>query len=519
MSFLASLSITQRLFAVAVLIGLAFAASAAVTVSRMNDVSRLAESTAQQRIPQLAHVAALELNVTRVSLQLRHAILSRTPTEMAETLADVTAKRAIIDRHLKDYEAGLFTPSGRERFAKVQPVIAEFWRVGEENLALIQAGRKEEAFAFLVDRTIPARNRLLEQLSDTVKYQHAALDQDLDAVSESATQVGRLVLVVSVAAVALLAGLSWHVGALIRRRMSLARNVAERVRDGDLTTQVTDPCRDEVSPLLAALGQMQSRLSEVVGAVRGHAERVASASAVIASGHQDLSSRTEQQASALEQTAATMEELGTTVRHNAGQAGQADGLAQGARAVAVKGGEVVGEVVETMRGISESSRRIAEINATIDGIAFQTNILALNAAVEAARAGEQGRGFAVVAGEVRSLAQRSAEAAKQIKSLIHDSTQRVDRGMGLADDAGRTMREVVTNIAKVTDMVAAISTASAEQSSGVNQVGEAVVQMDRVTQQNAALVQQGVAAAEGLRGQADELVAAVSVFRLPAGVH
>jgi methyl-accepting chemotaxis protein len=248
--------------------------------------------------------------------------------------------------------------------------------------------------------------------------------------------------------------------------------------------------------------------------VRTSAENVSLASAEIAKGNNDLSERTEQQASALEQTAASMEELGSTVHHNADNARKAGELASAASVVAIKGGDVVGQVVETMKGINDSSRQIADIISVIDGIAFQTNILALNAAVEAARAGEQGRGFAVVASEVRSLAQRSAQAAKEIKELISASVERVGRGTTLVDQAGSTMQEIVSSVKRVSDIMAEISAASTEQSSGVQQVGDAVTQMDQGTQQNAALVEESAAAASRLSSQAVELVQAVAVFRL-----
>ncbi len=292
-----------------------------------------------------------------------------------------------------------------------------------------------------------------------------------------------------------------------------AAGVARAVAEGDLSTAITLRHGDTHS-LLAHLQTMQRGLADAVLRVRQGSEFVASASTQIAQGNQDLSSRTEQQASALQETAATMEQLGSTVRHNADNARQASQLAQGASTVALKGGEVVGEVVQTMKGINDSSRRIADIIGTIDGIAFQTNILALNAAVEAARAGEQGRGFAVVAGEVRNLAQRSAEAAKEIKALITASVERVEHGSALVDRAGQTMGEIVEAIRRVTDIVGEISAASSEQSNGVAQVGQAISQMDRGTQQNAALVEESAAAAENLKLQAQQLVQAVAVFKL-----
>ncbi|WP_420475154.1 methyl-accepting chemotaxis protein [Noviherbaspirillum sp. ST9] len=292
-----------------------------------------------------------------------------------------------------------------------------------------------------------------------------------------------------------------------------AAAVARRVAGGDLSAPITVTSGDADS-LMAQLKAMQESLVSVVGDVRRNSDGVATASAEIAQGNADLSARTESQASALEETAASMEELSGTVKQNADSAHQANQLALNARTVAVQGGEVVAQVVDTMKGINDDSRRIAEIISVIDGIAFQTNILALNAAVEAARAGEQGRGFAVVASEVRSLAGRSADAAKEIKTLIGASVARVEHGAALVDQAGCTMTEVVSAIKHVTDLMAEINAASNEQSMGVAQVGEAVQQMDQVTQQNAALVEEMAAASDSLRSQAEELVQAVSVFNL-----
>ncbi|CAN7705654.1 methyl-accepting chemotaxis protein [Acidovorax sp. LjRoot118] len=296
--------------------------------------------------------------------------------------------------------------------------------------------------------------------------------------------------------------------------LAQAVQLSNAVAQGDLRGTATAHGTDEVGQLMAALVQMRRQLTDVVSQVRGGSEGVATASAQIAQGNNDLSARTESQASALEETAASMEELSSTVRQNADSARQASALAGNARTIAVQSGDVVTQVVQTMQDISASSKKIADIIGVIDGIAFQTNILALNAAVEAARAGEQGRGFAVVASEVRSLAGRSAEAAREIRTLIHASVERVEQGNLLVERAGGTMHEVVAAIGRVNDIMGEISAASHEQSLGVAQVGEAVTQMDQATQQNAALVEEMAAAASSLQGQAEELVQVVSVFRV-----
>ncbi len=296
---------------------------------------------------------------------------------------------------------------------------------------------------------------------------------------------------------------------------TLAATAARAVAQGDLTVHIQVESGDRRS-IVAALQEMQTRLAEVVGKVRLGSDSVASASAEIAHGNNHLSVRTEQQASALEETTASMEELSLIVNKNAESARKASQLALNASSVAVRGGEVVAQVVDTMKGINDASHKISDIIGVIDGIAFQTNILALNAAVEAARAGEQGRGFAVVASEVRLLAGRSADAAKEIKTLISASVERVEKGTALVDQAGTTMTEVVSSIRLVTDTMVEINTASKEQASGFAQVGEAVIQMDRATQQNAALVEEMAAAASSLKSQASELVHTVAVFKLCA---
>jgi methyl-accepting chemotaxis protein-1 (serine sensor receptor) len=356
-----------------------------------------------------------------------------------------------------------------------------------------------------------AASELLDQVGDKIMAGTAV------AVAGARTAAGRaivlslsLMLVVSVAGV--LVGVM--ISRSLTRRIDEARRVAETVAAGDLTSHIVVDSTDEVGQLLSALKAMNASLIQVVGTVRASSDSIATGSAQIATGNADLSQRTEEQASNLQQTAASMEELSSTVKSNADTARQATQFAISASAVAEKGGSVVGQVVNTMEAISASSKKISDIIGVIDGIAFQTNILALNAAVEAARAGEQGRGFAVVAGEVRSLAQRAAAAAKEIKSLINDSVEKVEAGSLQVGEAGRTMDDIVMQVRRVNDLIAEISHATGEQTQGISQVSDAVTQLDHVTQQNAALVEESAAAAESLSNQAGKLVDAVSVFRL-----
>ncbi|MEO5690342.1 MAG: methyl-accepting chemotaxis protein [Burkholderiaceae bacterium] len=353
--------------------------------------------------------------------------------------------------------------------------------------------------------------RLLGEAQKKIAADSAAVSEQASTDAKRATVVSLILMVVMCA---FGVGVGVWFSRCITRPVDRALEMSRAIAQGDLTVAVTITGNDEFAQLLGELQRMQGSLGEVVNSVRRNSESVAIASAQIATGNNDLSARTEQQAAALEETAASMEQLGSTVTQNAENARQANQLALGASSVAQRGGDVVGQVVETMKGINDSSRRIADIIGVIDGIAFQTNILALNAAVEAARAGEQGRGFAVVASEVRSLAQRSAAAAKEIKALISTSVERVGQGTVLVDQAGETMAEIVTAIRQVTQIMSEISSASTEQSSGVTQVGDAVAQMDQATQQNAALVEESAAAAESLKTQAQELVRVVSVFKL-----
>ena len=408
-------------------------------------------------------------------------------------------------------------PSGEarslvEKFSVAHAEMGQGYRKGFE--AFKAAGFDPAAGDATVQGLDRAPSKLLDDAGDKIAAGSAAISAQASAEGQRAT-LASLVLMLVVCCVVLFGGVLFS--RTITRPIRQAVEVARGVAAGDLSLAFDAQGEDEAAQLLVALREMQSSLATVVSSVRRNSEAVATASAQIAQGNQDLSQRTEKQASALEETAATMEQLSSTVRQNADNARQANQLAHGASAVAIQGGEVVVRVVETMKGINDSSKKIADIISVIDGIAFQTNILALNAAVEAARAGEQGRGFAVVASEVRSLAGRSADAAKEIKTLITNSVERVELGTTLVDQAGSTMTEVVASIRRVTDIMGEISAASTEQSTGVAQVGEAITQMDQATQQNAALVEESAAAAESLKGQALQLVQSVAVFKLGQG--
>ncbi|MBP6900683.1 MAG: MCP four helix bundle domain-containing protein [Burkholderiaceae bacterium] len=393
--------------------------------------------------------------------------------------------------------------AARKTYVEVQKRVLAQSREGSPDAQSTYQGDGRKAFA-----------EVLAAVQKLMDFQVRGSDQAYAEAQASFNQTRLMVGGLLLAALAAGGLLAWLITRSIVVPIRQAVAVAETVARGDLRSRITVSGGDEAAQLLGALQRMNGELLRIVGSVRGNADSVATASSQIAQGNIDLSQRTEEQASNLQQTAASMEQLTATVKQNSDTAQQAAQLAGSAAGVAAQGGEVMGRVVQTMQDISASSKKIADIIGTIDGIAFQTNILALNAAVEAARAGEQGRGFAVVAGEVRNLAQRSAEAAKEIKSLIGASVEKVEVGTHLVGDAGQTMAEIVTQVRRVNDLISEISAASAEQTSGIGQVGDAVAQMDQVTQQNAALVEESAAAAESLRVQAGQLSQAVAFFTL-----
>ena len=486
---------------------------AGISVWGTSSLQKASDELATHEMEQQFLVASWAADV-RVNWVRTEAFLKAIDRDYMDKLAaDVVAstkpidtKARRVDELVQDTKGRAMLQSigtARKAFSEKLGEITDLHRMGEPNVPTLV----DQQLRPLADSYVKGLDELLAYMNEQVK----ASQEGNDAMARN---IKVLLLVATALALVIGSLQAWMVARSIVGPLHSGKEAAERIADGDLTHPLPAASQDETGQLLQALSAMQMRLASIVSNVRHNAEGVATASVEIASGNNDLSARTEQQASALQQTAASMEQLSSTVRQNADNARTANQLAMTTSTVAAQGGDVVAQVVETMKGINASSQKIADIISVIDGIAFQTNILALNAAVEAARAGEQGRGFAVVAGEVRSLAQRSAEAAKEIKGLIQASVERVEQGSTLVDQAGHTMTEVVGAIRRVTDIMGEISSASSEQSQGVSQVGEAITQMDHTTQQNAALVEESAAAADSLRSQAAQLVDAVAVFRV-----
>ncbi len=461
--------------------------------------------------------------INELAIQARSITLL---TDVKEIDSEVKLLKAAEANYTKSEKALVTSLEAAGATAEERKLLDEISAAAKKTLPLVLRAAKEgqdganiEATMTLMLQVRPNEAIWRKKVAELIAVEEK-LNRDAYGTALSG-QHRALGIAAAVVIAAVLAGaiLGWRITRGVKKPIDSAIRVAERIAEGDLTSTVEVTSQDEIGRLLMAIAGMQDRLRALVGEIRQSAESIQMASAEVATGNQDLSQRTEMAASSLQQTASSMEQLTGTVRHSADAAAQANQLASSASSVASRGGKVVSQVVSTMDEINSSSKKIADIIGVIDGIAFQTNILALNAAVEAARAGEQGRGFAVVAGEVRSLAQRSAEAAKEIKALIGTSVDKVETGSRLVQDAGTTMGEIVASVQRVTDIIGEITAASSEQSSGIGQINSAVTQLDQMTQQNAALVEESAAAAESLREQARKLAGMVATFRLHQAEH
>ena len=497
-------------FLVFVVLMVALGAFAIQRLDRLNDQTNFMVTA---RMASVRDAGQMSEKANQLQL-LNYLLATTTRRDEAEIRKQIAETTQAYDQLDKAYPASIGDPTEQSIYDAAKARHPDWMAMHERFQRLIEQDRREEALALLNGDGRAAFLSLKEPLAKLVKHNEDRAD--IEAKESNETFVwGRLLIIGEVAFAALLAILlAWLVSRQIVVPLNEAVRLARAIADGDLTQSLETRGRDEVGDLLRALGAMRDNLVQTLSSMRDSSDSVATASAQIASGSADLSGRTEIAAGNLQETAASMEELTGTVKSAADAARQANQLALAASQVAVRGGEVVSQVVGTMQEIDASSQKIFDIIGTIDSIAFQTNILALNAAVEAARAGEQGRGFAVVATEVRNLAQRSAVAAKEIKSLIGASAEKVETGTRLVNDAGQTMGQIVDSVRRVADIIGEISTGAVEQSQGIDRVNMAVTQLDRMTQENSALVEESAAAADSLKEQAVQLSLLVDFFQL-----
>ena len=514
MNLLRNVSIGVRLglgFAVILLFSLVITG---ISVWRLHDVATATRTMMEQPLAKERYISDWYSKIDS-GIRRTTAIVRSADTSLGPYFAEEAKQSSVVSSELqKKIEALISGPQETELFRQVSEMRKVYLDAREQVSKLKAAGQTEEAEKAFQAVFVPGSTKYQKVIMNMLEHQRASIDataREIDAVANTSRN-----LLLALAALALAFGVvcAWVLTMGIVRPLRTAVEIARKVADGDLTAQIDVSAKDETGQLLQALKDMNTSLLNIVGEVRSGTDSIATSSTQIAAGNQDLSSRTEEQAGSLEETASSMEELTSTVKQNADNARQANQLAASAAQVAVKGGAVVAQVVGTMQSINASSNKIVDIISVIDGIAFQTNILALNAAVEAARAGEQGRGFAVVASEVRNLAQRSASAAKEIKTLIGASVEQVNAGSMLVAQAGSTMNDIVDSVQRVSDIITEITAASSEQSVGIDEINRAIGQMDAVTQQNAALVEESAAAAESMQHQAHNLAQVVSVFKL-----
>ncbi|WP_171898980.1 methyl-accepting chemotaxis protein [Janthinobacterium psychrotolerans] len=489
-------------------------ATAALSVLRLSSLDERMRGVVDREYPKTVLANEIIKQVNVIARSSRNLFLMFELDQVAQERDTIARASAATEKLLGELDGKIGGEQGKQLMQAVKEARGVFNTGRDKVLALLYDGARDEASALLLQTVRADQLRYMGALENLITHQHNLMVEAGKQVREEYLAARAMVLALSAAAILFSIITAWLVTRSIVRPLQHALGVAQTVAAGDLSSTFGQHASDETGRLLDALAIMNDNLRDIVRQVRSGTDTIATASTEIAAGNIDLSARTEEQASSLEQTASAMEELSSTVQQNVDNARQASTLALAAAQVANRGGEAVGQVINTMEAISSSSAQIAEIIGVIDGIAFQTNILALNAAVEAARAGEQGRGFAVVATEVRNLAQRSASAARDIRALIATSGEQVSNGSALVVQAGATMHEVVQAVEKVSRMVSDITTASAEQSTGIGQISEAVLQMDEVTQQNAALVEEAAAASQSLESEAARLQRVVSVFRL-----
>lgn len=509
-----NLKISKKLISVFFIVVAMEALLGAFAIRELHHVNQVTSEISSNWMPAIRTLSNLKLSLARVRIYEMQHILAGKEEDYGEIERVGNNQITNLLALQNEYREEVTEPAEKALFPDVEKALALFLDEHKKIIEMSRVNRDEEAHTRLIGVSTRVYRQLLGQIERLVEINEKGVKASTAAAEATYTSSRLYILGIVAVCIAAALGLALWISRVISRPLNEAVGVAQRVAGGDLTATIRPGGADETGQLLAALKSMNDNLQNIVGEVRSGTDTIVTASGEIASGNLDLSSRTEQQAGSLEETASAMEELTSTVSQNAENARQANQLAMTASEVAVAGGNVVGQVVDTMGSINASSKRIVDIISVIDGIAFQTNILALNAAVEAARAGEQGRGFAVVASEVRSLAQRSASAAKEIKMLIDDSVAKVSTGSKLVEQAGATMEEVVSSVRRVTDIVSEITAASQEQSDGIGQINLAITQMDKVTQQNAALVEEAAAAAQSMQEQAVRLTQVVGTFKL-----